>query len=96
MFSTFTTTDADHLIIRAIDIRRLEDHHPGACVLAWEEGNSIETRLISGSAEENLNRLKQEETDALIAAEKLRQRQSSGYPPEPIQRGKQSIRMVKP
>jgi hypothetical protein len=93
MFSIFTILEGS-LIIRAIDIRSLADTDHG-CRLMWEPIPGKEyAASILGTAEENLNRLKQEETDALIAAEKIRQRQSSGYPPEPIQRGKQALRMV--
>lgn len=96
MFSHFVARGGYDLFVRAIDIRSFEDCITmGECILLWEPTTGqLMDRIILGTAEENLNRLKQEETDALIAAEKIRQRQSSGYPPEPIQRGKQSLRMV--
>jgi len=93
MFSVFVKLDGSHLIIRAVDLRRLEDLEHGAEV-AWDECGSSYARAIQGSAQENLDRLKAEETDALIAAEKIRQRQAQGLPAEPVQRGRQTMRMV--
>jgi hypothetical protein len=84
MFSTFTTDDGK-LIVRAVDIRSLQDT-PKGCKLTWDVGTSA---IIHGTAAENMDRLRQEETDALIAAEQLRQRQQR---PE-VQRGRQSLRM---
>jgi len=85
MFSTFTTDDGK-LIVRAVDIRALQDTSKG-CRLTWGDVGS--TAIIHGTAEENMDRLRQEETDALIAAEKIRQQQAR----QPIERGRQSLRM---
>lgn len=94
MFSQFTLKDGRDLIIRAIDLRSLMDTIYG-CELQYEPTRGIiHDHLIAGTAQENMDRLKQEETEALIAAEKIRQRQSQGYPPDPIGRGKQAMRMV--
>lgn len=82
MFSTFTT-DNGTLIVRAVDIRSLSDI-PAGCELTWDGGSAI----ILGTAQENLDRLRQEETEALIAAEKIRQRQASGLPSMPVLRGR--------
>ena len=87
MFSTFTKPDGRLLFIRAIDIRRLEDTISGT-LLVFDECGGAQELIISGTAQENLDRLKQEETEALIAAEKLRQRQSAGLPSMPVLRGR--------
>jgi len=93
MFSVFTKVNGSKLIIRAVDLRRLEDGLD-ATEIAWDECGESITSYIQGSAQENLDRLKAEETEALIAAEKLRQRQAQGLPAEPVQRGRQTMRMV--
>ena len=93
MFSVFVKLDGSQLIIRAIDLRRLEDS-PHGTIVGWDEGASMVERFIQGTAQENLDRLKAEETEALIAAEKLRARQAQGLPAEPVQRGRQTMRMV--
>jgi len=85
MFSTFTT-DNGKLIVRAVDIKSLEDTAKG-CRLTW--GDTGMGTIIHGTAEENMDRLRQEETDALIAAERMRQQQQR----KPIERGRQSLRM---
>lgn len=96
MFSQFTTRGGKTLIIRAVDIRVFEDDTHDTCTISWEPTpGKIMDRAIMGSAVENLERLKQEETEALIAAEKVRQRQAQGYPTEPVQRGMQSLKMVR-
>jgi len=88
MFSTFTT-DNGKLIVRAVDIRSLQDTAKG-CRLTWGVGDELTfNEIIHGTAEENMDRLRQEETDALIAAEKIRQQQAR----QPIERGRQSLRM---
>jgi len=88
MFSTFTT-DNGKLIVRAVDISTLEDT-PKGCMLIWEPTpGQLMDRTIHGTAEENMDRLRQEETDALIAAERMRQQQQR----QPIERGRQSLRM---
>ncbi len=89
MFSQFTTPTGRTLIVRAIDIRVLEDAKDGVCTLIWEPTpGQLMDRTILGTAVENLDRLKQEETDALIAAEKVRPRQSNGLPSMPVMRGR--------
>lgn len=94
MFSVFVKLDGGNLIIRAIDLRRLEDTPDGAQI-AWDECGESNDCLIQGTAQENLDRLKQEETEALIAAEKLRQRQAQQIDQaNAVQRGRQSMRMV--
>jgi hypothetical protein len=86
MFSTFTTDDGK-VIVRAVDIRSLQDTAKG-CRLTWGDTSSF-SAIIHGTAEENMDRLRQEETDALIAAERMRQQQQR----QPIERGRQSLRM---
>lgn len=85
MFSTFTTDDGK-LIVRAVDIRSLRDT-PKGCQLVY--GDTGMGTIIHGTAEENMDRLRQEETDALIAAERMRQQQAR----QPVERGRQSLRM---
>jgi hypothetical protein len=87
MFSTFTKLDDRALIIRAIDVRRFEDTVNGT-LLVFEECGGAQEVLIQGTAQENMDRLKAEETELLIASEKLRQRQQNGYPPIPVTRGR--------
>lgn len=89
MFSTFTTRGGYRLIIRAVDVRSFEDDIGGeSCTLIWEPTpGQLMDRTIMGTAEENLNRLKQEEVEALIAAEKLRQRADR------VERGRQPMTM---
>lgn len=88
MFSTFTNYDGCTLIVRAVDIRSFENDKDGdCCVMVWEPTRGqLMDRTIRGTAEENMARLRQEETDALIAAERIRQRPD-------VQRGRQSLRM---
>lgn len=87
MFSTFTTRGGKALIVRAADIRSFEDATGSTCTMIWEPTpGQLMDREVADTAVENLNRLKQEETEALLAAERLRQR------PE-VQRGRQSLRM---
>lgn len=96
MFSQFTTRSGRTLIIRAIDIRSFEDSASDTSTIIWEPTpGQLMDRAILGTAQENLNRLKQEETEALIASEKIRQRQTQGYPAEPIGRGKQSMQLLR-
>lgn len=88
MFSTFTTRGGRALIIRAIDLRMLEDAADG-CTILWEPTpGQLMDRAIQGTAQENMDRLRAEETEMLIAAERLRARQASGHPPMPVQRGR--------
>ncbi len=90
MFSQFTTPTGRTLIVRAIDIRVLEDAKDGVCVLIWEPTpGQLMDRTIEGTSIENLDRLKREETDALIAAERVRQSQQR------VERGMQSLKMVR-
>lgn len=95
MFSQFILLEGGSLFIRSADLRTLKDVDDHAYIEWASNDTHANGAHVTGTAEENLNRLKQEETDALIAAEKLRQRQSSGYPPEPIQRGMQSLKVRK-
>lgn len=96
MFSIFTTRGGKALIVRAVDIRSFEDVNGSTCTLIWEPTpGQLMDREIADTAVENLNRLKQEETEALIAAEKLRQRQAQQIDQaNAVQRGRQSMRMV--
>jgi len=91
MFSTFTTQAGYTLIIRALDIRSFENGvSADSCTMIWEPTpGQLMDRDIRGTAEDNMDRLRQEETDALIAAEKIRQQQAR----QPIERGRQSLRM---
>jgi len=90
MFSTFTTDHGD-LIVRAVDIRALVDTPKGCRLLSETTPGQLMEHLIHGTAAENMARLRQEETDALIAAEQIRQRNQGA--PAPVQRGRQSLRM---
>lgn len=87
MFSRFETQNGV-IYIRSIDIRFIEDGE-GACRLMWEpvQGDPL-SRTIQGTADENMARLRQEESEALQAAERLRQRQANGYPAQPVMRGR--------
>ena len=89
MFSTFTLwLEHGSIFVRAVDIRVLRDIDDH-CILVFEVTSGQLTEvLIHGTAQENLDRLKQEETEALIAAEKVRQRQSAGLPSMPVIRGR--------
>lgn len=83
MFSTFIKLDGHDLIIRAVDLRRLEDT-PDGTLIVWDECGVGARAKIEGTAQENLNRLKAEE----IAALAQQQRMQQGYPPIPIGRGR--------
>lgn len=88
MLSTFTTNGGRRLIIRSEDVRRLEDQQGGGCLLVWVEGAENASTLITGTADENLVRLRTEELDAVEAAERMRRRLQNGYPATPVPRGK--------
>jgi hypothetical protein len=87
MFSTFTKLDDKTLIIRSIDLRRLEDTDHGT-LLVFEECGGAQELLIQGSAAENLQRLAKEELDAALQVDAIRQKQAQGYPVPPIVRGR--------
>lgn len=93
MLSTFTTEHGT-LIIRTQDIRRIEDTEGEGCRLAWNEEDGSHFAKIEGTAQENLDRLKAEELDAIaqaearqLAAQQAQQRVQQGFPPIPILRG---------
>ena len=86
MFSTFTISTGA-LIIRTQDIRRIEDVDNETVLSYWMEGH-MEHRPIIGGAEENLDRLKQIEMAAYLAAQQAQARQQNGLPLVPIKRGK--------
>ena len=92
MFSTFTKKHleagetARDLVIRGETIKRLEDTNKG-CVVVWVE-ESMEERLIEGTARENLERLKAEELKILDEHQRLQQRQAQGLPLQQVQRGR--------
>lgn len=89
MFSTFTTKSGKTLLIRAVDMRVLEDTSNG-CVLIWESTpGQLMDRNIQGTAQENLDRLKAEEMAAIAAA----QRQQAMA--ERVERGRDMQRMVR-
>jgi hypothetical protein len=89
MFSKFITRGGRALLIRSIDMRSLEDGEPGGAVLVWEPTpGQLMDRTIKGTADENMARLRQEESAMLIASEKLRQRQANGMPSMPVIRGR--------
>ena len=87
MFSTFTKADGGALIIRTQDIREIADVED-RCLLSYWLGNRMATVHIEGGAEENLDRLKQIEMAAYLAAQQAQVRQQNGLPPVPIKRGK--------
>lgn len=84
MFSTFTMTGGDTLIIRSQDIRRLETSTSNGTTLCWEEGGAVLERWIEGAPAENLERLAKEELEALARS----QRVQNGFPPTRIPRGR--------
>lgn len=98
MFSTFTT-EHGVLIIRTADVRRIEDvrrwqadHEPTTvCQVEWEpKAGVLHDRIVTGTAQENMDRLVAEEMKLIVAAEERQQRQARGLPMIPISRGKKA------
>jgi len=98
MFSTFTTAYG-MLMLRTVDLRRIEDTIEGTCVVAWDDGGDVSQVRIQGTATENLARIKADELTELAAAEErqvqaqirlmeAQQRIQRGYPALPVPRGK--------
>lgn len=89
MFSQFTLwRTGGSLFVRAVDIRALRDLDDHSVLVFETTPGHVSDMDVVGTAEENLNRLKQEEAEALLAAEKLRQRQANGLPATPVLRGR--------
>lgn len=88
MFCTFITKEGRTLIIRTEDIRQLLDREDGGCTVTWLVGNDPHFTTVEGAAQENLDRLRAEELQAIEAAQRLQQRQTQGLPMLPIPRGK--------
>lgn len=88
MFSTFTTNLGHTLLIRSVDMRVIEDTVSG-CVIIWEPTpGQLMDRLIQGTAQENLDRLKAEEMAAIDAAQRQQARVAQGQPMMPVLRGR--------
>ena len=84
MLITFTT-EHGHLVIRAEDLRRLEDG-PAGCLVAWQEHNSVQSAPVVGTAAENQARIVAQET-AVIAAYEEAQRRERDRERFPVTRG---------
>ena len=74
MLITFTT-EKGHLVIRAEDLRRLEDGPEGGCVVGWVEHETVHHSPVLGTAAENQARIVQQEVE-VIAAYEAKQRQT--------------------
>lgn len=80
MLTTFTT-EHGLLVIRAEDLRRIQDMgKEGKCTITWIEGDEPHGRDILGTAQENLDRILEAETKALATYEAMQRRQSQGLP----------------
>jgi len=94
MFSRFETEDGA-LYVRNVDIRDIRDvrwrettldAYETHAIIDWETTQGrINTAHIKGTADENMARLRQEESEALQAAERLRQNAMR------VERGKQPM-----
>lgn len=102
MFCTFTTEHGT-LVVRTQDIRRIEDRpapyqeKPLAieCIVVWVETEhdlEVESRIITGTAAENLARLIAEDRERSAAYAATQQRLANGMPVPPILRGKAAQR----
>jgi hypothetical protein len=88
MLCTFTTEHGT-LIIRSDDIRAIEDSiSPPGCILTWQIGTVIDSRLILGTASENRERILQEELDQVGTVELHRYRTQQLIQAQPAPRGK--------
>ena len=87
MFSTFATEHGT-LIIRAVDIRRIEDTVEQRCLLVWEECGEQHLATIQGTARENLDRLIAEDLAVQDRVQRAQQRQSNGLPALSVPRGR--------
>lgn len=87
MLITFTTKQGV-LVIRAEDLRSIEDRIDG-CSIAWETPTGvIQTRTITGTAAENHARIVVQETQAIAAYETASRRaQQQAHVPH-VPRGK--------
>lgn len=88
MFSRFTTPDGEALYVRTVDVRRLEDLPDRCCLVCWNEDGDAQSRVVAGTAQENFERLKQEELAMLMEAQKYEQRQQNNLPILPVPRGR--------
>jgi hypothetical protein len=86
MFCTFTT-EQGALIIRSEDIRSLTDRVDG-CAVMWVIGDQVYNSHVQGTAQENLDRLRDEEIKALDAAQRLQQRAADKAALSSIPRGR--------
>lgn len=100
MLSTFITEHGT-LIVRTQDLRRIEDEPTykdfamndltiigTQCVVEWERvGNTLNHRVVIGTAAENLARLRAEEFAAIAESAQYQQRIDKGLPMLPIVRG---------
>lgn len=72
MLITFTT-EHGNLVIRAEDLRRLEDSAAG-CFVCWVEHNDLFQRAVDGTAAENQARIVAQETAVIAAYEEAQRR----------------------
>lgn len=85
MLITFTT-EYGTLVIRAEDLRRLEDAAEG-CTLGWVEEGQRCYAPIQGTAAENQARIVAQETAVIAAYEEAQRRAQMGPPDLRLTRG---------
>lgn len=96
MLTTFTTKDG-LLVIRAEDLRRIEDVPAApwngaapahACEVEWAPtGQELICRFVLGTAQENLDRIVAEEMKILATHQDMQKRAHQGLPALPVVRG---------
>lgn len=86
MLITFTTEHGD-LVIRAEDLRRLQDvrneaepSQPPKCWIDWVQHDRIFTEVITGTAAENRDRIVQQEAQVITAYEEAQRRAAAATP----------------
>lgn len=75
MLITFTT-EHGNLVIRAEDLRRLEDGPEQRCVVGWVEHETVHHSPIGGTAAENLARIVEQEAKVIAAYEEAQRKEA--------------------
>ena len=85
MLATFTTKEG-LLVIRAEDLRRIQDQ-PIGCMITWIEADEACSQIVLGTAQENLDHIIAAEVQQLAAYEAMQRRAQQGLPGLPVVRG---------
>ena len=89
MFSMFAI-EHGLLIVPTARIIAILDTDRG-CIVQYDSGHDVQASLVNGTANENLARIIEEETQRILAQQRqqqAQQRMNSGLPPIAINRGK--------